>query len=430
MKALAHLLLFVLFSVAACSDEATTTTPISPATPQPGISPERLKLIDAQLQTEVDAGVRAGFVVMIGHDGETIYSSAIGMADIEAKKPMTPETKFRIASMSKPLTTLAIMMLVERGELLLSDHVARYIPSFTNLKVATSPNADASGNIPTEALKKPMTVHSLLTHTSGLGYIFDSDTDLGRDMIENSLYTMKGDLAARINALAAWPLYAQPETERRYSYATDVAGYIVEVVSGLPLETFMEDEIFKPLGMTSTGFYLDDPDFSDLAMVYVFNENGDMVLPGRRGDNPDPNADVPEWASGGGGLVSTAGDYMRFMQMLLNEGELGGVRIVSPATVRLMLSPHVEGEKLTENFFNPGATFGLGGWVATQPGLSGRILAKGQYGWGGYYDTGFSISPEDKLAIVVMAQREPGPYAPPSRARDVVTSIAFGALER
>ena len=192
----------------------------------------------------------------------------------------------------------------------------------------------------------------------------------------------------------------------------------------------MKAEIFTPLGMDNTGFYLKEPDFSNIATVYRFTETGEMALPEVSGLNPDPNRDAPGWASGGGGLVSTAGDYMRFMQMLLNEGELGGTRLVSPATIRLMLQPHVTDEALPANMKDNGLSFGLGGWVAMQPGLSGRVLAKGQYGWGGYYDTTFSVSPKDDLAIIVMTQREPGRFVPTSRAQDIVAAVAFGALEK
>ena len=227
---------------------------------------------------------------------------------------------------------------------------------------------------------------------------------------------------------------AQPGREWRYSYATDVAGRVVEVASGMTLEAFMREHIFEPLEMTATEFFMDASDFEDLAVVYGFDDTGKMS-PFAGGDGrtngllgPNPNTKAIGWMSGGGGLVSTAGDYLRFLLMLLNEGELDGVRILSPATVRLMLSEHVGPEYLPEIFRNSGSTFGLGGQVQLKPGLAARVAAKGEYVWRGYYNTSFLISPIDELALVVMAQVEPGPDVPESRAGRVVTAIAFGAL--
>ncbi|MCI5044208.1 MAG: beta-lactamase family protein [Aquisalinus sp.] len=421
-------LLFVCF-VAACAQQTSDVIIQKGEEPEYAVAVDKLAQIEEKLQAEVEAGIRSGFVVMVNQGGETVYETAVGLADIDAAKPMTQDTEFRIASMTKPVTSLAIMMLVERGDVLLTDPVSKYIPAFADVTVATSPNYNEEGIIPTEPLQRPMTVHQLLTHTSGLGYIFDFSTDLGKEMIAGSLYTLEGDLAARIDALAEFPLYTQPGTRWQYSYATDVLGRIVEVASGKALDVFFEEEIFSPLGMSETGFYIGETDFSDLAMVYIFNEAGEMVLPGRRGQNPDPNADSPVWPSGGGGLVSTARDYMRFAQMLLNGGELDGVQLVSPATIDLMTSPHVADEKLVGTFMQKGENFGLGGRVVVEPGYAGRVQAAGEFGWGGYYDTIFFISPDYDMAVIVMAQREPGPYAPESRAQGIVKAAAYGALE-
>jgi CubicO group peptidase (beta-lactamase class C family) len=412
-------------TLVACSAQSSAPDHITTTS----ISQSHLSEIDRHLTEEVLNGVRSGFVVMVAHKGDIAYEQAFGMADIEAGKEMQLDTQFRIASMTKPITSLAIMMLVERGDILLTDPVSLYIPAFENMQVATAYNVDASGTIPTRPATGQITIHHLLTHTSGLGYIFDWETDLGREMVTKSIYNLEGDLAARIDAIAEFPLYTDPGTEWRYSYATDVLGRVIEVASGKPLDQFFQEEIFAPLKMTSTSFFMNGEDLSNLAKVYIYTEDGRMVEPGKRENLPDPNVDRPTWPSGGGGLVSTAGDYMRFAQMLLNEGELDGARIVSPATVRLMLSPHVTEDVLRPLFRDKGRTVGLGGWVVTEPGLAGETLAKGQWGWGGYYDTTFSISPADDLAIIVLAQREPGPHAPESRAQELVKSIVFGALE-
>ncbi|GAB4522214.1 MAG: serine hydrolase domain-containing protein [Amphiplicatus sp.] len=422
---------FAALALAACAGE--TPAPGGAAAPAGeqirGISQDRLARIEAVLQEEVDAGKRAGFVAVVVHRGNIVYEAAVGLADRENAVPMSQETRFRIASMTKPLVTAALMQLVEDGKVLLSDPVSRYIPAFAEARVATSLNKDASGEIPTEPLKRPITVHHVLTHMGGVGYVFDYETDLGRLYLDNNLYFMEGDLAARVDRLAALPLYEQPGEVWRYSYGTDIAGRIVEVASGQSLEAFMRERLFAPLGMTDTAFFLDESDFERLAVVYAFDDEGRLV-PSKGGDfAPDPNADGFGWASGGAGLLSTARDYARFCLMLLNGGELDGARVLSPATVRLMLAPHVPVEATFDEWRKSKTTFALGGYVIQSPGLTGSTDAPGQWGWGGYYDTSFFISPADDLAIVVMAQREPGPNDPGSRAGELVKAIAYGALE-
>ncbi len=421
-------------ALAACAKSADESTSV-PAANLASVSPadenaaDQYARIEAVLQDEVERGVRSGFVAMIADEKNVLHTTAVGLADIEASTAMSAKTRFRIASMTKPITTVALLMLVEEGRVLLNDPVALYIPAFADMRVATSPFKDETGAIPTEALVRPVTIHHLLTHTAGLGYVFDNQTDLGKAILERGVLANDGDLKSRIDIITEYPLYQQPGEKWQYSFATDVAGRIVEIASGMSLEAFMDTNIFMPLKMADTEFFFDQSDFDRLATVYTFDDEGAMIPFDGGGLSGSPNKNGTGWYSGGAGLVSTAGDYVRFLQMLLNEGELEGARILSPATVRLMLDSHVSVEARPEEWRNGGLTFGLGGWVLEEPGLSGNMSAAGQFGWGGYYDTTFAISPQDGLAYVVLAQREPGPNDKPSRAGDLVRSIAFGALD-
>ena len=410
--------------------QSAAPSPSAPVAQSPsGISLEKLSALAPALQDEVDAGIRAGFTAAVIHNGEIVYETAVGMADRENNIPMETNTRFRIASMTKPVTTVAIMMLVEEGKVLLSDPVARYIPAFADMQVATSYSADASGALPLEPAKRPITVHHLLTHMAGLGYLFDQSTDLGGRFLENSLYAMDGDLEARINQLAEMPLYENPGEVWRYSYATDVAGRIVEVASGQSLADFMQSRIFTPLGMDDTAFLFDETDLEGTAIVYHFDENGVLQRFEREDLGGNPNTQGAGWYSGGAGLLSTTGDYAQFMMMLLNEGEHNGARILSPATVELMLADHVPFDARPDNWKESGYSFGLGGLVVTEPGHTGTVISGDQWGWGGYYDTYFAVSPEDELGFIVMAQRDPITGDQQSRAQELTRSIAFGALD-
>ncbi|MEM9704902.1 MAG: serine hydrolase domain-containing protein [Pseudomonadota bacterium] len=393
------------------------------------IDKKRLARIDDVLQAEVDAGVRAGFAAAVIHKGSIVYETAVGFADIENQKPIDSETRFRIASMTKPITTVALMMLVEEGRALLSDPLSKYIPEFANVRVATNLQADRRGDIPTMQVETPITLHHLLTHTSGLGYIFDPNTDLGKILAERNLYLMEGDLNDRVTALSELPLYAQPGTTWIYSYATDVVGRVIEVISGKDLETFFQERIFEPLGMTDTEFFYDESDFRDLAVVYTFDEAGELVPHAQGGSLPSANTTAFGWYSGGGGLVSTVRDYAKFAAMLISGGRGNGKQLISPASVRLMTQNHLTESQLTENFRASGEGFGLGFSVVTDLGPASRSTALGEYGWGGYYDTSIRISPADKLGIIVMTQREPGPNERPTRAHMATQAIAYGALK-
>ena len=394
-----------------------------------GISTDRLEQIAGVLQEDIDSGLRAGYVAMVAKNGKVVYEVAAGMADREAGTPMAVETRFRIASMTKAVTTVAVMQLVEEGAVLLSDPVSKFIPAFADMRVAKSQKAKGDQSFKTEPLKRPITVHHLLTHTSGLDYGFVPNTDLDKLYNEKNIYKSDGDLAARIDQLTSLPLYEQPGEKYRYSYGVDVAGRIVEIASGKTLEDFMRERIFEPLEMKDTEFFLDESDFDRLAVTYDVDGQGKLVRAGDDPYFPPPNAEAQGWMSGGAGLVSTSSDYMRFLLMMLNEGELDGARILSPASVALMLQRHLPAKAMYSDGFNSeGYTFGLGGYVIERPGLRGEVAAAGQWGWGGYYDTMAFISPADELAVITLSQQLPW-RRPPSRVQGRVKAISYGALE-
>ncbi len=393
-----------------------------------------LSRIEGVLKEEIEAGLRAGFSVMIAKDNKIVYEKSVGMADREKNIPISDETRFRIASMTKAVTTVAVMQLVESGKVLLSDPVATYIPAFANMRVATSHTANADGSFETEELKRPITVHHLLTHTEGLDYSFIPSSDLAAAHFANNPYGHNGDLASRVEKFSSLPLFEQPGEKYRYGYGTDIAGRVVEIASGMSLEDYMREHIFMPLGMTNTEFFLDQTDFERLATTYSVDKAGNLLPTEVDPIKPPPNKVGQGWMSGGGGLISTTRDYMQFLLMLLNKGEWNGERVLSPASVTLMLQRQVADHALQPELHptldlprSPGASLGLGGYVIEHPGLVGAIHSTGQWGWEGYYDTSFFISPADNLAVILMAQHSPW-ERPESRAKQRVRAIAYGAL--
>jgi len=412
------------FFVTAC-DRATKETienvePV-PAS-APGISNVRLERIETVLQEEVDQGIRAGFVAMVAKDGKVVYSTAVGMANREREIPMTEETRFLLGSMTKPIVTVALLQLVEDGTVLLSDPVSKYIPAFADMRVATTETSKPDGSVETEPLVWPITIYHLLTHTSGLAYV-TANSNIGA-----RLYAMGGDLEAHVAELTTIPLVRQPGEKFQYSPAIDVAGRIIEIVTGKPLEQYLKERVLGPLEMGNTEFFLDESDFKGLAVVYDADGEGKLKSAASESGLNAANTIPHGWMSAGGSLISTAPDYTRFCMMILNEGELDGKRILSPATVRFMLQRHVAIEDPYIRQKESDA-FGVGGYVLEHPSQRGELTAIGEWGWSGYYDTSFFVSPGDELCAVEMAQQIPDINTPISRARNLVRSITYGALE-
>ncbi len=347
-----------------------------------GVSTERLERIRPVMQGYVDDGNLPGFLTVVARRGKIVHFETIGMRDVENKKPVEPDTIFRIYSMSKPITSVAVMMLYEEGRFQLGTPVSKFIPQFKNMKVY---NEDQ-----TEILdaKKEITIKHLLMHTAGLTYGW-GNKPVDALYREANIREPGSTLVDMVEKLGKIPLVHEPGERWTYSVSTDVLGYFVEVVSGMPFEEFLQTRIFGPLDMVDTAFSVPSEKVDRFAALYrPTKENG--LERTRR-----PALEVDEYTffpSGGGGLVSTAADYMRFSQMLLNGGELDGVRILGKKTVELMRYPHHNNR------------FGLGFRVITDENPPNILESVGSFSWGGAAATTFWIDPQEELVAVLMTQ--------------------------
>jgi len=373
----------------------------------PGFIDERLERIDVAINDEIAAGKIPGAVALIVHDGRTVYHKSFGYADIASQAPMQNDSIFRIASMTKAITSTAVMILYERGHFQLNDPISKFIPAFAAPQVAVSFD-DAGIVTETRAAKGEIRIVDLLSHSSGISYAF-IDQPLQRSYkaagVMDGLTAADVKLATGIGLLAGQPLLFDPGTSFAYGLNTDVLGYLVEVVSGRPLDQFFQDEIFAPLGMTDTYFYLPDSKAGRLVTLYA-DVDGLRVSDGTEADikldNPRyPVEGAKAYFSGGAGLSSTAYDYARFVQMLLNEGELDGQRVLGRKSVELMRSARIDWDD------DGVADFGLGFRVLRDLGKAGEIGSEGTYAWGGAYNTSYWIDPQENLVGVFMSQSRP-----------------------
>lgn len=386
-----------------------------------GFDPVRLQRVDAAIQESVDHQQLAGAVMYVARDGQIAELHAMGLRDIEAKQPMTPDTIFRIASMSKAVTTVAVMMLYEEGKFMLHDPVSKFLPAFAHAEVAVAPPADAPAGTKyvTVPVRRPIQIHDLLTHTAGLTYGDGLAVDAYKKAKLYGWYFADKDetIGQAVDRLATLPLSSQPGEKWEYGFSTDVLGRLVEVVSGKPLDQFFAERIFAPLKMVDTCFFLPPEKENRLAKVYGL-ENGQLVL----GNQGDYVRGPRKCFSGGAGLLSTASDYGRLLQMLLNGGELDGVRLLGPKTVELMTVNHT-GTKYTQDT----GAFGLGFRVVTDLGRSGEIGSVGAYGWGSAYFPQYVVDPKERMIAFMMAQLMP---AGGSNLNDRAKSLPYQALVR
>lgn len=382
----------------------------------------RLARLDTHYQAAIDSQKVAGIRALIVQNDRTIYERNWGYRDLVAKKPMTDDTIFHIYSMTKPITSVAVMMLFEEGKLLLHDPIAKYIPELANLKVYDPVNG--KGNPPVrKALRQP-TINDVLTHRAGFTYGFFDPTPLGAMYRKSNIGGPTKDLQGFVQDLGQMPLKFDPGTKWNYSVATDVLGRLVEVVSGQKFSVFLEERIFTPLKMTDTSFFYDPNKADRTAILYsregvpaAFPKAGFLAKPTGPGLEPAHESllygytDKGVFESGGGGLLSTTGDYMRFAKMLLNNGEFDGVRILSPNSVAMMRHDQVGDTqpttRLTSIMLNDGIGFGLGFGMIKNQGLSGLALPQGSYFWGGAAGTFFWIDPENELIGIFMTQLVP-----------------------
>ncbi len=366
-----------------------------------GISSERLQRIDDVFQSYVEEDRIAGAVGMVLRHGKVVYTGAWGMRDLAARDPLEADDIFRIASMTKPITSVAVMMLYEEGRFFLTDPAAQYLPELADLRVAKLSEATSPDDIPTEPARRAITIRDLLRHTAGLTYGTFSNT------VVDSLYrrtrvTGQPTLAEMMTELSELPLAYQPGTRWHYSVSSDVLGRLVEVVSGQSLDVFLRERIFEPLGMVDTGFHVPAPDHDRLTRSYGHQGPALTLTIGDTLGFKRP----PTRFSGGGGLVSTAHDYARFAQMLLNGGGLDGARILSRKTIELLTVDHLE-DGMPTGFLQPGWGFGLGFTMKTTAGLDGMPGSVGNYYWYGIRGTSFWVDPEENLIGVFMIQIRP-----------------------
>jgi len=371
-----------------------------------GMSSERLENLDAVLKSYVNNNQVAGQVVLVLREGRIVFSAANGMQDIATGTPMSQGTIFRIASQTKAIISTAIMILHEQGKLDISHPLARYFPEWSDMEVAV-PNGN--GGYSLEPARRPITLRNLLTHTGGLPYgvEFTANT-IAADAWEDAGFfgwyfaDREEPIQATIARMGSLPLQEHPGESWIYGYNIDVLGAVVERASGTDLATFLETEIFEPLGMDDTQFYLPQEKASRLASVYRPRAGGGIeAIPHDDGmQSQGMYVDGPRTSySGGAGLLSTANDYARFLQMTLNGGELDGERILSPKTVELMTMNH-----LGDIPFRPGEGFGLGFSVVTDLGARGTLGSVGEYGWGGAYHSTYWVDPVENLVVVYLTQ--------------------------
>ncbi|MBI4165381.1 MAG: beta-lactamase family protein [Acidobacteria bacterium] len=391
------------------------TRPVAAQTAAPesvGLSSQRLERITAAIHKSVDGGRLAGGVTLVARHGKIAYFKAVGDADHEARKPMRTDHIFRICSMSKPITSVAVMMLYEEGRFMLNQPVADFIPEFKNMKVLDPPYPQDETSPPGALVNaiRPITIRHLLTHTSGLTYggrrLGKAYHDAG---INAGLIQNEGTIGDAMKKLALQPLLFQPGDVWQYGLSDDLLGYLVEVVSGMTFDKFCEQRIFKPLGMNDTFFYVPEAKVARLATVYTYYEgkglqpirDGQVVKEGDSSFSADYAYRGPRtYFSGGAGLSSTAEDYYHFCQMMLNGGQLNGVRLLSRKSVELMRQNHVQGK--LEN-----AGYGLGFGVTGEPRFLTELGSVGTYYWGGAFYTTFVIDPKEDLIAVFMGQLHP-----------------------
>ena len=403
--------------------------PLPAAKPESvGVSSARLDGVTAFYERQVREQAASGYVVMVARHGKLVYAKAVGERNLEKHLPMTLDTHFRIASMTKPVTAVAVLMLYEEGRFQLDDPVARYLPEFANPRVATG--VDAAGNLTTEPAKRPISIRHLLTHSSGIGYY----TFLtGKDPVARAWSTLKFDesrtLAENVRDLATYPLYFHPGDGWQYSFADDVLGRLVEVLSGMPYDRFLQERLFTPLGMTHTGFYIPEAQVSMVATVYKHDADGKLVVSpfdARRSTDP-----VVKSPMGGGGLQSTAGDYLRFAQMLLNGGSFDGRQYLSPATVALMTSNQVPEDAMHKYWGadSKGLGFGLSISVILDAASSPQADCVGDFYWSGLLNTRWLASPRTGVIALVMNQLDRSGEKEPLRTEQDLHNLAFGTLQ-
>ncbi|MGB6975678.1 MAG: serine hydrolase domain-containing protein [Terracidiphilus sp.] len=423
-------LFMVLLTAPAHGQQPAASVDMTPISPESvGFSSQRLENLHAILQQTVDQKRIAGIVTILARHGKVVDYRTYGVSDLATGAPMRTDAIFRDFSMTKPITGAAMMILYEEGKWLPSDPISKFIPEFAHLKVYKG--VDAGGRMILADPEHAPTMGELMTHTAGFTYGFFGNTPV--DHMYQQVHPLdSANLQQFIDKLAKIPLLYEPGHGWTYSVSMDIEGYIVQKLSGQSLPDFDRDHIFRPLGMRDAGFYVPGEKLNRFATLYTTGPNGELAT-SNNGGNVDRNfTEPPALPSGGGGMVSTAEDYYRFAQMLLNRGELDGVRILSPATVRLMTSNHLAPELLTGQFgigmqqMRPGFGYGYNGAVVFNPAMANLSDGKGEYLWDGAAGTWFWIDPTNDIVFVGMIQRMLGPASPNIEYKS--RAAVYGAL--
>lgn len=374
-----------------------------------GLSKQRLERIPRSLQRYVDEELIPGVVTLLARHGEIVHHEALGCRHVEDEAPMVTDAVFRVASMAKPITCAAALMLWEEGHFHLSDPIADYLPEFSDMEVAVPPEDDERHGTPYRRVpaERPITVHHLMTHTAGLPNAYRGLTR--NDFLEVSRFHENPETVADfVRRLAALPLNFQPGERWEYSRANDVVGRLVEVLSGQTLGEFFRERIFEPLNMKDTSYFLPESKLDRLTAQYEPAEGDGLELV----DAPTADsyfvAEPHSYEPGSGGLLSTATDYYRFQQMILNGGTFGDKRLLAPRTVRMMTANHTRDKPIWVR--GPGYGYGLGYGVKTDLGASGTPSAEGSFGWGGRFCTYSWVDPTDDLIGIVMTQLRPNDH--------------------
>ena len=384
-----------------------------------GLSAAGLAAVDAAVGELISAGELAGASLLVARRGQVVHRSLLGLKDLAGGEPLARDTIFRVYSMTKPVTAAAMMILHDQGLWSPDDPIARHLPEFEGVRLL-------DGAAPAHA----PTMRELMTHTAGLGYGFDPNDPTDAAYIAAGVWQAEG-LAEMMRRLATAPLAYEPGAQWRYSIAMDVQGAIIEKLSGQSLPDFMRARIFAPLGMVDTDFYVPADKAARLAVLYRKSKTRGLVVMERPLFGPDAGR-IPKIPSGGGGLYSTVDDYARFAQMLLNRGELGGVRILTPEAVALMTANHLSDELLAGGFgighqpIRPGFGYGFNGAVFTDPALAGSKVGRGTYQWDGAAGTWFWIDPENDLLFVGLIQRLDEGSPPAQRITQALIAEALG----
>jgi len=386
------------------------------------MSRDGLAALGTAMRKFVDDGQLSGVTTAVTREGRLVHWQTYGYQDSERGTPLTEDTIYRIYSMTKPVVGVALMTLFEEGRFQLDDPVAKYIPELADLEVAV---ADGPDGIPTtEKADHPMTIRELVSHTGGFSYGIFSRSQVDTLYLKSGLFDRNQTLEEFVGKLSKIPLKTQPGTAWAYSVSVDVQGYLVQVLAGKPFEEVLAERIFEPLGMEDTAFWVPPDKVERLATLYARNREGEVAA--------QPIGEYltrPNFPSGGGGLVSTAMDYLRFAQMLANGGELDGVRILEPATVALMHTNQMPDsiEQIHPRMGNPGNEFGIDFALVTSPdGTTDHLLGKGEFWWYGIGGTWFGINPIQDVVILGMIQQRGGGAA--RRARLESKKLVYDAI--